>query len=88
VNKLRTSRTSIAYNNIPEKAWNYNDLDELLNELLEHLRKRNFSQVLQAIHTKPEDLIQVVKIIIPGMEFFTPENKRVGDRLNRFISSI
>jgi len=88
VHKVKTSRTNITYPDIPEKTWDYQDLDELLSQLLGHLYKLDFNQVLQAVHTKPEDLIQVVKVIIPGMEFFTPGNRRVGDRLNRFLNSM
>ncbi|MGI9550583.1 MAG: YcaO-like family protein [Aurantibacter sp.] len=88
VHKIRTTMGAIDYEKVPEVDWKYNNLNELLSALLQHLQKHCFNQVVQAIHTRKEDTLQVVKIIIPRMEFFTTENKRVGPRLKKRIDEI
>ena len=88
VQKLQSSKNSISYDDIGEVKWNYQKLDEGLELLLTQLGKRDYDKVLRAVHTRADDSIHVVKVIIPKMEFFTFENKRVGPKLHTLLNEI
>ena len=86
--KLHSSKGEISYDDVVDVKWKYKNLDELLKLLLGHLRDHEYNKVLRAAHTGTDDKIQVVKVIIPKMEFFTYENKRIGPMLQRLLNEI
>lgn len=86
--KLQSSKGEISYDDIEDVKWKYQDMDELLKLLLDQLGDHGYNNVLRAAHTGPDDTIQVVKVIIPKMEFFTYENKRIGPMLQRLLNEI
>ena len=88
VQKLQSSKNSISYDDIEEVKWNYQKLDEVLELLLSQLGDRDYDKVLRAVHTQADDRIHVVKVIVPKMEFFTLENKRVGPKLLTLLNEI
>ena len=56
--------------------------------LLSQLGDRDYDKVLRAVHTQADGRIHVVKVIVPKMEFFTLENKRVGPKLLTLLNEI
>ena len=86
--KLQSSKKSISYDDIGEVKWNYKKLDEGLELLLKQLGNCDYDKVLRAVHTRADDSVHVVKVIIPKMEFFTFENKRVGPKLRTVLNEI
>ena len=88
VQKLQSSKKSISYDDIGEVKWNYKKLDEGLELLLTQLGNCDYDKVLRAVHTRADDSVHVVKVIIPKMEFFTFENKRVGPKLRTVLNEI
>ena len=88
VQQLQSSKNSLSYDDIEEVKWNYQKLDDVLELLITRLRDHDYDKVLRAVHTRAEDSIQVVKVIIPKMEFFTWENKRVGPKLLTLLNEI
>ena len=63
-------------------------INENLENLLTHLQAKGIQHVLKVSHTLSDELLSVVKIIIPRMEFFTPINLRVGKRLRDYAKNI
>jgi ribosomal protein S12 methylthiotransferase accessory factor len=52
--------------------------------VLELLAHAGFRRVLRVVFTPPDYPIQVVRVIVPGLECFTGERTRVGPRLRAF----
>jgi len=86
--KLQSSKVEVSYDDVVDVKWKYQNLDELLKLLLGHLGNHEYNNVLRAAHTGPDDTIHVTKVIIPKMEFFTHENKRIGPKLQRLLNEI
>lgn len=64
------------------------DLPGYLNNLLDFLKSIGIDKILAIRHTRPKDPLQVVKIVIPGMEFFNPESQRIGSRLRNYAQYV
>lgn len=79
---------SIAFDAITGKTWRFDRIEVYLEVLLEHLKAKGIEYVLQVSHTAPDEPLQVVKIIIPKLEFFTAVNVRVGKRLRDYAQPI
>ncbi|MBK8505443.1 MAG: YcaO-like family protein [Saprospiraceae bacterium] len=59
-----------------------------LNNLLKDLSELGIKNVIAISHTHPGDQLQVVKVIIPKLEFFNAESKRVGPRLKNYAEYV
>ncbi len=66
----------------PEKI----SIGEYLDLLCSHLGKKGFPDVLQVPFTSDQDNIQVVRMLVPGLEFFTPRSRKVGPRLAAYAN--
>ncbi len=57
-----------------------------LFQLIQYLQDQSGVQkIFVGRHTKKEEPLQVVKAIIPGMEFYHEETNRIGNRLHSFL---
>ncbi len=88
VNAHRDLPQSINFGDIREINWPFQSLEEYRNDLLNLLRVHGFDYVLCVPFTKEEEPLQVVKIIIPRMEFFSKENPRLGPRLKDYATQV
>ncbi len=77
----RQFETAEEYDSIPEPAWQFPSVEAYLRQLLSHLHGRGIDHVLRVAHTQKSEEIQVVKVIVPKLEFFTAQNTRLGPRL-------
>jgi ribosomal protein S12 methylthiotransferase accessory factor len=88
VRRVKTSSGSIHFAAIPYPDWSFQGLEQYLDHLLDLLQPRGMDHIL-SVDFLPSDLpLQVVKIIIPKMEFFTRENPRLGPRLRAYASKV
>ncbi|MEL6534997.1 MAG: YcaO-like family protein [Bacteroidota bacterium] len=71
--------TSIS--DIHEYAWQAGSSAEYLDRLKELLCDHGFDRLLRVVFTQPEEPLQVVKMVVPGLEHFNPDYQRVGRRL-------
>jgi ribosomal protein S12 methylthiotransferase accessory factor len=59
-------------------------IDEALSTIMERLLQAELRHVCRVVYTRPSDPVQVVRVIVPGLEYFTESSRRVGPRLARF----
>jgi len=83
-----SSGGSIHFEAIPYPDWSFESLEQYLRHLLDLLHARGIDHVLSVAFMPAEAPLQVVKIIIPKMEFFTRENPRIGPRLQAYATNV
>jgi len=83
-----SSGGSIHFEAIPYPDWSFESLEQYLRHLLNLLHARGIDHVLSVAFMPAEAPLQVVKIIIPKMEFFTRENPRIGPRLQAYATNV
>jgi ribosomal protein S12 methylthiotransferase accessory factor len=76
-----SAQNEVRYQILEELEFKFTDLEEYLDELLLFLQNQGFNYVLQVPFTLKEEPIQVVKMVIPKMEFFSEQSPRIGPRL-------
>ena len=61
------------------------DLQSAFETLLDALDGNGFNRVLRVIYTPRKSPLQVVRIIVPGLESFTETTARIGLRLRNYV---
>ena len=61
------------------------DLQSALETLLDVLARNGLKRVLRVIYTSRKSPLQVVRIIVPGLECFTETTARIGLRLRNYV---
>ncbi len=74
------------YSNIPEPTAP-SSLDAAWDMTLQAVRQVGVTSVFSVPFTAPEERLQVVRVIAPGLESFEPNLKRVGPRLAAYAST-
>lgn len=88
-NSIKSSNGHILYDSIRSIPIETDSLDDYLAELILHIRKMNVIQeIYVARHTLESEPIQVVKVVIPDMEFYNNETLRIGPRLHQYIQNL
>ncbi len=64
------------------------NMQDYLKSLLDHLTNLGIGKVLVISHSPKDDPLQVVKIVIPGLEFYNPESQRIGPRLRNYVEHV
>lgn len=78
----------ISFADISEYNWQFDNLDHYLQQLLDFLKQHNITQVLRVAFTKPDEPLQVVKMIVPKLEFFSKKSPRIGARLANYLTQV
>jgi len=81
-----TSRT-INYSEIPTGPEDITDLPGALSHLANALRGQGIDQVFRVVLSSPDMDLAVVKVVVPKLESFEPELRRVGPRLARHLKT-
>ena len=82
---LQNDPQPLGYDEIPDHAADVSDLGSCLSLLLARLYRVGFPRVLRFIYTPPDYPLQVVRIIVPGLECYSRDTNRIGPRLRRFL---
>ena len=69
------------FDELTEPDWPVGSLSNYVDLLLRRLEDNGFSFVFQLVYTPPDAALQVVKMVIPKMEFFRPDTRKIGPRL-------
>jgi len=73
------------FDDISDLSKSVTDLQSSLDVLLTMLRRDGFRHVLRVVYTPPKLPLQVVRILIPGLECFTEATARIGVRLRDYV---
>ena len=76
---------SIDFEEIPDLSAVATDLQSSLDVVVSILRRNGFENILRVVYTSPELSLQVVRILVPGLECFTETTARIGVRLRDYV---
>jgi ribosomal protein S12 methylthiotransferase accessory factor len=79
---------SINFAEIPDWSREINSIEDCYQLLLGQLEKAGFNRICCVALTPPAEALQVVRVVIPGLEAFDPNRQRVGPRLNRYAQHV
>jgi ribosomal protein S12 methylthiotransferase accessory factor len=77
---------SCRFDDVPTRALP-TGIDDALAALIAELGQAGFDRVLRVVLTPSDHPVQVVRVIVPGLECRLAETKRVGRRLRRFLAA-
>lgn len=83
--QLTNSNDKIAFTQIPEKITPESDINSCFQLLVSALKENGLDKICRVVFTEPTDPVQVLRIIVPGLEFFNETAKRVGIRLRDYV---
>ena len=85
---LKLGGTRVTFEELSEYQWSFKNLDEYYQQLLELLQRCDFPHVLTVPFTGPQEPLQVMKTIVPKMEFFSQKSQRIGPLLKAYATQI
>lgn len=85
IQKVSNKDSVIKFGDTPDFSTNVSSLDESFVHLTESLDFLPNKKILRAVYTNEEDPVQVVRVIVPKLEFFTDGSRRVGIRLRDHV---
>jgi ribosomal protein S12 methylthiotransferase accessory factor len=71
----------VDYGDIPDCAARVSDLASALATMVEALATAGLKKIYRVVYTPPEYPVQVVRVIVPGLELHSKDTLRVGPRL-------
>jgi ribosomal protein S12 methylthiotransferase accessory factor len=77
--------SSIDFEEIPDLSAVATDLQSSLDVVVSILRRNAFEHILRVVYTPPKLPLQVVRILVPGLECFTETTARIGVRLRDYV---
>lgn len=86
--KESNADNAVDFANIVDHEQHVTSLETAWDYMVDVLRERNLSQVVRICLSQASDPFQVVRIIVPGLEAFSPEHMRIGRRLHDYIMSL
>ncbi|MBO9706535.1 MAG: YcaO-like family protein, partial [Arthrobacter sp.] len=84
--QVRDEEAPIPFSELMRLAALETSIPGALEALLARLGAAGFPEVYRTVLTTPDDPISVVRVIVPGMEFYKPDFKRVGQGLMNAIT--
>jgi ribosomal protein S12 methylthiotransferase accessory factor len=84
---ISTAKSPVDYGDIPDRTEEVCGLESALKVMLSSVAQAAVTTVCRVIYTKPDDLLQVVRILVPRLEFFTETAPRLGIRFRDYVES-
>lgn len=75
----------LSYSDVPDHADQISSLESCLGLLVARLYALGFPRVLRFVYTPPDYPVQVVRIVVPGLECYSRDTNRIGPRLRRYL---
>jgi len=85
VTEVSRNGTSLEFDHIRNRSRPPADLKSAQDRLLRALAKNGFKHALRVIYTPKNFPLQVVRILVPGLECFNETTARVGVRLRNYV---
>lgn len=82
---MRQGDRPFDFSRAPNPAAGCRSLDDVLSAVCDGLRRARIRRVLRVSLSDPDDLVHVVRVLVPGLEFFNEILPRVGRRLVRYV---
>jgi ribosomal protein S12 methylthiotransferase accessory factor len=78
---MNNESPGISFQHIPDLSKNLDTLDAALVRVKSLLQENGFNKILRVVYTKKNDVVQVVRVIVPKMENFDESTPKIGNRL-------
>jgi ribosomal protein S12 methylthiotransferase accessory factor len=78
---MSNGSAKISFQNIPDKSTNLTSLEDALDRVKNLLKEKGFHKILRVVYTKKKNVVQVVRVIVPGLENFDESTPKIGNRL-------
>ncbi|MEL6536057.1 MAG: YcaO-like family protein [Bacteroidota bacterium] len=88
VHNATQAPTQVNVEDINQYEWPAQSASEYLSYLLGLLREKGFPNPLRLVYTRPEESLQVVRTLVPGLEHFNPTYQRLGPRLKAYSTQV
>lgn len=75
------STEPIDYADVPDRTNDCHDLQSVLGVLTKAIFDVVGAPILRVVYTPDDYPVKVVRVVVPGLELYTPETARVGPRL-------
>ena len=85
--ELKGNLPNINFRKIMECHWSAKGLGDFLESIYEMLKRHTFGYIFIIPFSSPDEKLQVVKVIIPKMEYYNVHTNRVGPRLASFTET-
>ena len=85
LSKITENGKSISFKRTDDQSKLARDLDSALEFLMTVLENNGFRHVLKIVYTPERFPLQVVRIIVPGLECFNETTTRIGPRLRDYV---
>lgn len=79
---------SIAYDDVPDYSAETPDVETAFAFLTAALARQGMTRICRTAFTEPGSPLHVVKIVVPGLEFWDDRSRRVGPRLRDYVETI
>jgi ribosomal protein S12 methylthiotransferase accessory factor len=76
----------VDYDEVRNGADASTSIEKALESAIASLVERGIRQVCRVVLTRPDEPLQVVRVIVPKLEFFTRSSHRMGPRLGEFMA--
>jgi ribosomal protein S12 methylthiotransferase accessory factor len=83
--KVARQQPKIFFEDTADSSTSTMDLESSLDVLMTSLRRNGFHHVLRVAYTPPRFPLQVVRILVPGLECFKETTTRIGPRLRDYV---
>ena len=83
--RVSHSELEIDFSGIQDLSAVATDLQSSFETIRNTLKQNGFRHVLRVVYTPPELPLQVVRILVPGLECFTETTARIGIRLRDYV---
>lgn len=84
--QIRDTEAPVPFSEITSLVPLESSVPGALQSLLARLWAAGFTDIYRTVLSTPEDPISVVRVIVPGMEFYKPDFRRVGQGLMNAIT--
>jgi ribosomal protein S12 methylthiotransferase accessory factor len=85
---MKNESEKVSFNKLPDQSRNLHSVEDSLERLCRLLIDQGFNKILRIIYTRRNDIVQVVRVIVPKMESFTSPHSRIGNRLKDYARTI
>jgi ribosomal protein S12 methylthiotransferase accessory factor len=88
VSQVARSDEQIAFADVPDYSEQLSGLEAAFDVLVAALGRANLTTICRVAYTEPDEHLQVVRIIVPGLEHFSETAPRMGIRLREHVAAV
>jgi ribosomal protein S12 methylthiotransferase accessory factor len=84
---LARDADAVSFSELPDFSAAARDIPAATQVLLEALLRGGIARVLRVVYTPADYPVQVVRVLVPGLECYAKDTRRIGPRLRSYVKS-